>query len=153
VGRDNRIYMEVSALPENVGIVRMAVAALAAQAPFTVPDVEEIKVAVSEAVTNAIRHGYKAGPGRVRISAALDDAVLEVLVEDEGVGMEDVAEARRAAASGEDPERLGLGFTFMESLMDGVEVESAPGRGTRVRMWKAIPREGAQGPVRDGPRG
>ncbi|MCL6450125.1 MAG: anti-sigma F factor [Acetobacteraceae bacterium] len=123
------------ALPENVALARVALAAFAAQIDFTLGEIEEIKVAVSEAVSNAVLHAYPGGPGEVRVEGRLYPDRLEVVVEDSGQGMEDVGRARRAGFSSQ-PERLGLGFTFMESFMDGLEVESAVGRGTTVRMVK-----------------
>ncbi len=130
---ENRVRLECLAVAANVGMARLVVAALAAQAPFALSDVEEIKVAVSEAVSNAVVHGYReSGGGMVVVDAALADDVLTITVSDAGVGMEDVAAARAAAQA--DPNRMGLGFVFMETFMDRLEVETAPRQGTRVRM-------------------
>ncbi len=124
------------ARPENVGLARVAVAAFASRLPFTLPELEEIKVAVSEAVSNAVVHAYDGGAGAVRVRAARrDDRVLEIVVSDSGRGIEDVRRAREPSFTTA-PGRMGLGFAFMEAFMDGVEVTSTPGRGTRVRMWK-----------------
>ena len=137
----NRIRLECPSLPENVGLARIMVAALAAQAPFSLSDVEEVKVAVSEAVSNAVLHGYGGDPtGSVEVEASLVDEMLTITVTDRGVGMEDLALARQAASA--DPERMGLGFVFMETFMDSMEVETWPHRGTVVRM-----RRRAKGPV------
>ena len=113
----------------------MAVASFAAQLPFTWAELEEIKVAVSEAVTNAVVHAYPGGPGPVRVRVRLEEGALVAEVEDEGVGIADVEQARQTSFT-TDPERMGLGFTFMDSFMDGVEVWSEPGRGTRVTLVK-----------------
>ncbi len=134
----NSFSLEVASHPDNVGLVRLAVSALAAGAPFGVPDLEEIRVAVSEAVTNAVVHGYGGcRTGRVRIEATLFPDRLSLVVSDQGRGMEDVALARQAAAG--DGERLGLGLLFMEAFMDHVAIDSHPGRGTRVVMEKRVP--------------
>ncbi|MGE5541799.1 MAG: anti-sigma F factor [Bacillota bacterium] len=132
---ENRLYMEIEARAENIGLVRLAVATLAAQASFSVPDIEEVKVAVSEAVSNSILHGYQGRRGIIRVCATLSKQGIGISIQDEGVGMEDVGACRKSGGSG-DPERLGLGFMFMQSLTDELEVESAPGRGTTVKMFK-----------------
>jgi stage II sporulation protein AB (anti-sigma F factor) len=135
---ENRFRLAFLSRPENVGLARLAVAALAGQAAFTVNDLEEIKVAVSEAVSNAIVHGYAGRPdGWVEIEAWCDGERLGISVADHGVGIADVEAARRPAHS-TDPERLGLGFLFMETFMDRLEVESRLGAGTRVLMEKAV---------------
>jgi stage II sporulation protein AB (anti-sigma F factor) len=132
----NRVAVELSSLPQNVGVARLLVAMVAAQAEFTVAEIDEVKLAVSEAVTNAVVHGYSGEPGHtVRLEVLLEGNSLEVLVADQGRGIEDVALAMQPAVSS-DPDRMGLGFCFMESHMDSLQVDSAPGRGTRVRMVK-----------------
>jgi stage II sporulation protein AB (anti-sigma F factor) len=134
----NRVVVELSSLPENVGVARLLVAMVAAQAEFTVAEVDEVKLAVSEAVTNAVVHGYHSASDRVvRLEVSLVDGLLEVVVADQGQGIADVALAMQPAVSS-DPDRMGLGFCFMESHMDTLEVESAPGSGTRVRMTKRV---------------
>lgn len=138
----NEVRIEFPSLPENVGLARVAVAAFAGQLDFTMAEIEEIKVAVSEAVTNCVVHAYDGTPGAVRVTARRDGRLLELLVEDFGRGIGDVEQARQPAWSS-DPERMGLGFVFMESFMDGLEVESRPGEGTRVRMWKSPEASGA----------
>lgn len=135
--REGRNYMRmaVNADRGNLGAVRNAVAAFAAQAEFTLSELEEIKLAVSEAVTNAIVHAYPNGGGEVRVRAVLEDGELQVEVEDEGVGIADVEQARQPSFSTR-PDRLGMGFAFMEAFMDRVDVKSAPARGTVVRLVK-----------------
>lgn len=133
----NRVVLDLASIPENVAVARLLVAMLAAQADFSVAEVDEIKLAVSEAVTNAVVHGYGAEPGHVvRLEATLEGKVLEVVVSDQGRGIEDLTLAMQPAVSS-DPDRMGLGFCFMESHMDSLHVDSTPGRGTRVRMTKA----------------
>ncbi len=138
----NEVRIEFPSLPENVGLARVAVAAFAGQVDFTIGELEEIKVAVSEAVTNCVVHAYNGTPGVVRVTARREGRTLELVIEDSGRGIGDVAQARQPAWSS-DPERMGLGFVFMESFMDGLEVESRPGKGTRVRMWKSPASAGA----------
>ncbi|HEY8393282.1 MAG TPA: anti-sigma F factor [Thermaerobacter sp.] len=135
--------LRLASVPENVGIARVAVAAFAGQLPFTLSEIEEIKVAVSEAVTNAIVHGYGHPHGVVTVRAEHNGSRLLVVVEDRGRGIEDVEQARQPAFS-TDPERMGMGFAFMEAFMDEVGVESAVGVGTTVRLYKRPrPQEGA----------
>lgn len=135
----NFMSMEFLSVPENVGLSRVVVASFAAQLDMTVNDMEEMKVATSEAVSNCIIHGYNNQPiGKVWINVTLFDNRLEILVKDEGVGIEDVDQAMEPAFS-TDPERMGLGFVFMKSFMDDVQVESSPGKGTAVKLVKNLP--------------
>lgn len=132
----NRVAVELAAIPENVGVARLLAAMVAAQAEFTVAEVDEVKLAVSEAVTNAIVHGYQGDGSRaVLMEITLTDGLLQIVVADDGRGIEDVALAMQPAVSS-DPERMGLGFCFMETHMDQLEVESEAGKGTRVVMRK-----------------
>jgi len=132
----NRVVAELSSIPQNVGVARLLAAMLAAQADFTVAEVDEVKLAVSEAVTNAIVHGCRSDPGhKVRIELLLEGSGLEIIVSDQGCGIENLDLAMQPAVSS-DPERMGLGFSFMESHMDSLRVESELGRGTRVTMMK-----------------
>lgn len=143
------LELRLPSRPENVGVARVAVAAFAAQLPFTLSELEEIKVAVSEAVTNAVVHGYGHGRGVVTIRAGHDGRRLWVEVADSGRGIADIEQARQPAFS-TDPERMGMGFAFMEAFMDQVDVESAPGAGTTVRLYKR-PRPKEQAPSPDEP--
>lgn len=134
----NRVQLRFLSLADNVGLARVSVAALAGQGHFSLSDIEEIKVAVSEAVSNAIIHGYRRrADGWVQLDLELDDAGLTIVVEDWGVGIEDVERARQPSYS-DDPERMGLGFVFMESFMHGLDVESTLGKGTRVQMRRLV---------------
>ncbi len=127
--------LEILSRPENVGLARVTVAALASQIDFTLGELEEIKVAVSEAVSNSVIHAYGGEAGLIRVTGRLYEDTLEVVVEDWGRGIPDVAQARQPSWSSA-PDRMGLGFVFMESFMDGIEVTSEVGKGTTVRMWK-----------------
>jgi len=132
----NQIKLSIISLPENLPLARVTVAAFAAQLDFTLDEIEDIRVAVSEAVSNSLIHGYENDPNRiVNIVCTIYGDVLEITVEDEGKGIVDIFKAMQPAYS-TDPERMGLGFTFMQSFMDKVEVQSAVDEGTKVTMRK-----------------
>lgn len=134
----NAMQMEFLSLPENVGLARVAIASFAAQLDLTLNDLEEVKVAVSEAVSNAIIHGYKRRRDRlVRLKATLYEFDLEIIIEDEGRGIKDVEQALQPSYS-TDPEHMGLGFVFIKSFMDDVQIESKIDCGTRVIMYKNL---------------
>lgn len=134
----NQMKLEFLSIPANISFARATVAAFASQLEFTLNDIEEIKVAVSEAVSNSIIHGYGNAPDRfIKIYATMTTDTLELIVEDDGKGIEDLNKALQPAFT-TDPERLGLGFVFMQSFMENLRVESAPGHGTRVHMSKRI---------------
>jgi stage II sporulation protein AB (anti-sigma F factor) len=135
----NRMLLEVPNLTQNVSLCRVAVAAFAAQLEFTVAEIEELKVAVSEAVTNAVLHAYD-GPGQVRVTAWCSGRCVFVEVQDWGRGIEDVPRAREASFTTM-PGRMGLGFVFIESLTDEMEVVSEVERGTTVRFKKCLGQE------------
>lgn len=142
----NLARAELPARAENVAVARAFVAALVAARPeanwdITVSTLEEIRVAVSEAVSNAIIHGYAEDPKRtVKLKAEQYQYALVIEVVDDGIGIADIARAREPDfTTGQ--EHLGLGFAFMESFMDELEVKSAPGRGTAVTLIKYFPAE------------
>lgn len=136
-GTNNFFVLRMLARTENLGIARLATAALASQLDFTLHDLEEIKIAVNEAVTNVVVHAYPAGPGLLTLEAEINDRGLTVTVSDEGIGIADIQQARQAAYSS-DPERMGMGFTFMETFMDDLQVVSTPGEGTTITMRKHV---------------
>lgn len=131
----NQITMSIRSLSENVGIARVSTAAFAAQVDFTLNEIEEIKVAVSEAVSNAVIHGYEYQDGEIQIKMTLYEDQLEYIIVDHGKGIADITLARQPSYSS-DPERMGLGFAFMESFMDELYIESEVNKGTLVRMVK-----------------
>lgn len=136
----NHIRLEMAAVPDNVALARVTVAAFASQLDFTLDEIEDIRVAVSEAVTNAVVHAYSDGApggpsGTVTLEAAHDREALTIAVADQGRGIVDVALARQPAYT-TDPERMGLGFAIMESFCDELDVASEVGRGTTVKMVK-----------------
>ncbi len=133
----NQVKLVFLSLPENVALARITVAAFAAQLDLTLEDLEEIKVATSEAVSNAIIHGYNNDPNKiVTVIATTTENSLEIAIEDEGKGIPDIARAMQPAYS-TDPERMGLGFVFMQSFMDRVDVQSVVNKGTRVLLVKS----------------
>lgn len=137
----NEMRLEFMALSENEAFARLAVSGFMLPLDPTMEELADVKTAVSEAVTNAIIHGYAGNrQGMVRMNALYDgDGELQIQIIDYGCGIDDVQQARQPffTTSGED-ERSGMGFTVMESFMDRVDVDSAPGRGTIVRMRKRI---------------
>lgn len=135
----NYVRLEFSAMDRNVAVARLAAASFCVELGFTLTDLEEIKVAVSEAVSNAMLHGYCGDESRsVEMILSVSDAFLEITVKDDGIGIEDVKKAMEPTYSTV-ADRMGLGFVFMDSFMDGLDVQSAPGKGTVVRMRKRCP--------------
>ena len=123
------------------GFARTAAACFAAQLDPTLDEINDIKTAVSEAVTNAIVHAYPDRLGRVKLKLRLfEDSLLEITVQDWGVGIADVAQARTTLFTTGNEERSGMGFTIMESFMDTLRVRSTPGKGTTVTMRRRIAR-------------
>lgn len=123
----------------NEGFARVSVAAFLTQLNPTVEEVADVKTAISEAVTNAIIHGYENEIHKVSIRCRIEGSQIMVEVKDNGVGIEDVEQAMTPLyTSKPELERSGMGFAFMEAFMDSVEVESVPGEGTTVRMKKTI---------------
>ena len=134
----NSVKLEFLSIADNVGLARVTVASIAAQADLTLNDLEEMKVATSEAVSNAIIHGYENNPDRmVTLTINRFSETLDIVVQDEGKGIDDIRQAMEPAYSS-DPERMGLGFVFMQSFMDNLEVKSEPGNGTTVIMTKKL---------------
>lgn len=133
--------MKMDSLSENEEFARVVVAVFASRLDPTVEEIDDIKTAVSEAVTNAIIHGYQNGEGIITLETAAEENVLTVTVQDDGVGIPDVERAMEPMyTTAPDGERSGMGFSFMEAFMDQVEVISAPGKGTTVTMRKKIGR-------------
>ncbi len=138
----DRIKIEFDAVSENEGFARVCVAAFATRLDPTLEEINDIKTAVSEAVTNSVIHGYNKKGGLITLTAEIEEKTLKVIVEDSGRGIDNVKKAMEPMfTTGEDDERSGMGFTFMDVFMDGLEVWSEPGRGTRVTMFKRIGQE------------
>ena len=136
----NEMRLDFPAIPENESFARMVISGFILPLNPTMEELADVKTAVSEAVTNAIIHGYGTGRGTVRMHARCeDDGTLVVDIIDRGRGISDIEHARQpfyTTAEGE--ERSGMGFTVMESFMDAVEVHSKVGYGTTVRLVKQI---------------
>ena len=136
---DNSMSVEFLSISENEGFARVVAAAFAAQLNPTAAELAEIKTAVSEAVTNAIIHGYDNTEGTVRLEGKIHKNTLEISVIDYGWGIADIEEARKPLFTGKpEMERSGMGFSIMESFMDSVEVASRLGEGTTVKMTKTV---------------
>lgn len=125
----------------NESFARTTAACFAAQLDPTLEEVNDIKTAVSEAVTNCIVHAYPDRLGLIQMRLRLfEDHTLEIQIKDKGVGIPDVEQARRPMYTTGGEERSGMGFTIMESFMDLLKVRSVPGKGTTVTMRRRISR-------------
>ncbi len=125
----------------NEGFARTAAACFAAQLDPTLDEVNDIKTAVSEAVTNCIVHAYPERLGVVAMRLRLfEDNTLEIVIKDSGVGIPDVERARKPLYTTGGDDRSGMGFTIMESFMDTLKVRSVPGKGTTVTMRRQVSR-------------
>ena len=141
----NEMEIRFESRSANEGFARVAVASFLTQLNPTVEEVADVKTAVSEAVTNAIIHGYENEIHKVYIRCRIEDNVFTVEVCDQGRGIENVEEAMQPMYTTKpEQDRSGMGFAFMEAFMDQVTVESEPGKGTTVTMKKLI---GRQNPV------
>ena len=139
--KENYVSLEFPSRSANESFARAAAACFAAQLDPTLEEVNDVKTAVSEAVTNAIVHAYPDTIGRIVIKLRIrEDHSLEVVVRDWGVGIEDVEQARTPLFTTGSEERSGMGFTIMESFMDTLRVRSTPGKGTTVTMRRQIAR-------------
>ncbi|KXG78138.1 Anti-sigma F factor [Fervidicola ferrireducens] len=135
----NEMTIDFLSKSQNEAFARVVVAAFASQLNPTLDELADIKTAVSEAVTNCIIHGYENNLGTIRIKAILRENEIEIWVQDWGKGIEDIEKARQPLwTSKPELDRSGMGFTIMENFMDRVEVESTPGKGTIVKMYKTI---------------
>ena len=135
----NEVTLTFPRLSRNESFVRSATACFAAQLDPTLNELEDIKTAVSEAVTNAIVHGYPDSIGQVTVKLRVcGENQMEVVVKDHGRGIPDVDRARQPMFTTGGEERSGMGFTIMESFMDKLTVRSVPGKGTAVVMKKRL---------------
>ena len=133
------MYLKIKALPENVGFIRNVIAAFCVSADPSIEILNDIKTAVSEAVTNAVVHGYKRTEGDVSVDAELIDTKLYIKISDSGAGIENVDKAMEDFFTTDvEEERSGLGFTIMRTYMDTLKVESKIGAGTTVLMTKEL---------------
>jgi stage II sporulation protein AB (anti-sigma F factor) len=135
----NYMTLEVPARSENESFVRVVIAAFAARLDPTLEEINEVKTAVSEAVTNSILHAYDDDQGLIKINAVVEEKKLWIEIRDTGKGIEDIAKAREPLYTDKpELERSGMGFTIMENFMDEVMIESSPGKGTVIKMLKVF---------------
>lgn len=138
----NRVHLFFDAKSVNEGFARMAIMAFMTDMNPTLDQLEDVKTAVSEAVTNAIIHGYQNTEQQVEMICTRNGNKLTVEIIDEGIGISDIEKAKQPFyTSKPEMERSGMGFAFMEAFMDQLEVYSEPGKGTKVVLIKYIERE------------
>lgn len=138
-GMTNEMKLEFDSRSSNEAFARVTVASFMTQLNPTLEEVSDVKTAVSEAVTNAIIHGYEGHVNKIQIFAGIEGKTLHLEISDRGVGIPDVKKAMEPLfTTRPELERSGMGFAFMEAFMDEVAVESEPGKGTTVRMKKII---------------
>ena len=136
----NHMRLTFDSRSENESLARVAVSAFLSQLSPTIEELNDVKTAVSEAVTNCIVHGYRGAFGEVALDATLTDAnEIEIDIADKGCGIEDIERAMTPFYTSQpEMERAGMGFAVMQSFMDALNVTSKVGEGTSVRMRKRI---------------
>ncbi len=136
----NRLELRFSALLENVGFARTSVASFISSLNPTIDEIQEIKTVISEAVSNAIIHGYRLNGSRdVFLKVNIRKRKVDIIVQDYGVGIKDINEALETNYSTEkENEHAGMGFTIMQTLTDSFEIKSYPGLGTKLIMSKEL---------------
>lgn len=135
----NKIKVEFPNISDNERFARTVAAAFIVELDPTMDQLSEVKTAVSEAVTNAIIHGYDEKDGIITLEGEIYDRTVELTVSDNGAGIPDIRRAREPLFTGKpEMERSGMGFTIMETFMDSIDVESEVGKGTRVTMRKCL---------------
>lgn len=135
----NKFSMTMSSRSANEGFARATVAAFAAQLDPTLEEINDIKTAVSEAVTNCIVHAYREEIGKIYISGEITDTnVIKIKIRDKGCGIEDIETAMQPKYTSVGGERAGLGFTVMQCFMDSIHVRSCVEKGTTVILTKKI---------------
>ncbi|MCI6061326.1 MAG: anti-sigma F factor [Dorea sp.] len=135
----NEMQLIFDSRSSNESFARVAVAAFMTALNPTVEEVSDVKTAVSEAVTNAVIHGYENAVKSIYIRCRTEGKTLYLEIEDKGKGIEDVKQAMEPLFTTKpELDRSGMGFSFMEAFMDRLEVTSVPGQGTVVRMQKTI---------------
>ncbi|MCI8333353.1 MAG: anti-sigma F factor [Lachnospiraceae bacterium] len=135
----NTMKVEFDSISDNEAFARVTVAAFMSRMNPSIEEVADVKTAVSEAVTNAIIHGYEGEVHTITIFGQIEEEVLELRITDRGVGIPDIEKAMEPLyTSRPELERSGMGFLFMEAFMDEVQVQSSPGEGTTVLMKKKI---------------
>lgn len=137
---ENHMELQFASISQNEAFARTVAAAFAAQLDPTIEELTDIRTAVSEAVTNAIIHGYENAPaGIITMACSTEADGITIRISDRGRGIENVELARQPFYTTQpEMERSGMGFSVMEAFMDGVKVESRPGQGTTVTMYKRL---------------
>lgn len=137
--RPEVLRMEIESLSRNEEFARVVVSVFMARMNPTLEELDDVKTAVSEAVTNAVIHGYQGNGGIIYLEVEILKQELTVTVRDTGIGIPNISQAMEPMFT-TDPEgeRSGMGFSFMEAFMDEVRVESEPDKGTVVTMKKKI---------------
>ena len=139
----NQFTVEFSSKSCNESFARSVAACFAAQLDPTMDELNDIKTAVSEAVTNCIVHAYPNSIGKISMRVRIfDDAMIGITIRDWGCGIADVEKARLPMFTTGNEERSGMGFTIMESFMHQLRVISKPGKGTTVHMKRKIMKRG-----------
>lgn len=135
----NEMELVFDSRSENEGFARVAVAAFMTQLNPTLEEVSDVKTAISEAVTNAIIHGYENKVHKIKIRCRIEGKTIYIEVEDKGKGMKDIEQAMEPLFTTKpELERSGMGFAFMQAFMDKLQVESEPGKGTTIYMERRI---------------
>lgn len=135
----NEMMIEFGSDAKNEGLARVVVASFLTRTNPTLNEVEDVKTAVSEAVTNSIIHGYENRDGKIIIKAYIEDRTIHIEIIDYGCGIPDINKALEPMYTSKgDGNRSGMGFSFMEAFMDELVVESKVGEGTTVKMKKKI---------------
>lgn len=136
---ENQARVFFSAKSENESFARLFAAGFLAQLDPTISELTDIKTAISEAVTNAIIHGYEKQDGLVELFCGYIGRHVYIQVNDKGKGIENIAQAREPLyTSKPELERSGMGFTIMETFMENVQIKSSPNKGTRIYMEKRL---------------
>lgn len=136
---NNRMEIKFPSKTNNERFARTVASAFVLELDPTVEELSEIKTAISEAVTNAIIHGYDECEGEVTVTGEINDGEVKFTVSDNGVGIPDISRAREPLFTGKpEMERSGMGFTIMETFMDWINVQSEVGKGTSIIMTKKL---------------
>ena len=136
---ENKFKLEIDARLENEGFIRSMVTAFAVQINPTLSEINDIKTAVSEAITNSIVHGYNGKAGKITVVVGIKQKLIDITIIDNGVGIHDIERAKQPFfTTRAKDERSGMGFTLMESFMDSLSVKNNPDGGLIVNMTKAI---------------
>ena len=135
----NFFEMKIPSKSINEGFARMAVSAFASQTDPTIEQLAEIKTVISEAITNAVVHGYQNEPGIIHVKVSLlKEKTLKIVVKDKGVGIPNIHKAMEPLYTTGNADRAGMGFTIMQTFTDKLKVVSRPGKGTTLTMEKAL---------------